>query len=359
MIKGVMDDTANSMSESQSRPYTPSWVNHIDAWVDRLPGSSWLYYLGVSLLVFLIQTAVLWGEGAFPNSTAHRVHGFMAGVLAFFLTLLHFLDRRARAALATLRPALMTSEQEYDELCYRLTTLPPRATFLAGLAGVVFSLLPEVISGEPYQLSSLNPFPLSANLLRLNYWLIWWIFGTFLYHTVHQLGLINRIYSKQTRVNLFRMKPLYAFANLSALTAGGLLVVLYGWLIVNPDVSLNDPIIIVLYLFFTFLAVVTFIWPQLGIHHLQITEKDRLIDEANQRFEATIQELHQRVDNGRLEDITELNVTIATLEMELSTLKEIPTWPWQPETVRWLITALVLPLGLWLLQFILQRVMGP
>jgi len=31
----------------------------------------------------------------------------------------------------------------------------------------------------------------------------------------------------------------------------------------------------------------------------------------------------------------------------------------KPETVRWLITALVLPLGLWLIQFVLQRVLGP
>jgi hypothetical protein len=40
-------------------------------------------------------------------------------------------------------------------------------------------------------------------------------------------------------------------------------------------------------------------------------------------------------------------------------LERIPTWPWRPETLRLLITALVLPLGLWLAQFILQRLLGP
>jgi hypothetical protein len=27
--------------------------------------------------------------------------------------------------------------------------------------------------------------------------------------------------------------------------------------------------------------------------------------------------------------------------------------------VRWLVTALVLPLGLWIIQFVLQRLLGP
>ena len=35
------------------------------------------------------------------------------------------------------------------------------------------------------------------------------------------------------------------------------------------------------------------------------------------------------------------------------------TWPWPPETVRLLITALALPLGLWLIQFLVQRAFGP
>ena len=34
-------------------------------------------------------------------------------------------------------------------------------------------------------------------------------------------------------------------------------------------------------------------------------------------------------------------------------------WPWRPDTVRLLITALALPLGLWLIQYVLQLVIGP
>jgi hypothetical protein len=55
----------------------------------------------------------------------------------------------------------------------------------------------------------------------------------------------------------------------------------------------------------------------------------------------------------------DLNMTIAGLEMEQNALNRIPTWPWEPETVRLLVTALLLPLGLWIVQVVLQVIMGP
>ncbi|MEE8357347.1 MAG: hypothetical protein V3R33_08580 [Anaerolineales bacterium] len=43
------------------------------------------------------------------------------------------------------------------------------------------------------------------------------------------------------------------------------------------------------------------------------------------------------------------------LEKEIDAIKAISTWPWQPETLRWLFTALVLPLLMWLAQYFLGR----
>ncbi len=46
------------------------------------------------------------------------------------------------------------------------------------------------------------------------------------------------------------------------------------------------------------------------------------------------------------------------MEARQTALSKVPTWLWQPETVRWLVTALVLPLALWIAQYVLQRVLG-
>jgi hypothetical protein len=211
--------------------------------------------------------------------------------------------------------------------------------------------------GTIYQLDELRDFPNSALLLRFFYLACWWVFAAFLYHTIHQLSTINQIYTQYTQVNLFKMKPLYAFSTVSALTAGCITVLPYGFLIAN-QVEQLELVTILLVLIIQLVALVTFIWPQLGIHGLQVAEKERLLDEAHLRLEAIIKELHQSVDHGELAKVSELNLTMGTLESEINIIRKIPTWPWQPETVRWLITALLFPLGLWILQYFLQRLFG-
>ncbi len=74
---------------------------------------------------------------------------------------------------------------------------------------------------------------------------------------------------------------------------------------------------------------------------------------------AALAELHERVDSGDLQGVEDLNSAIASLEIERQALSRIPTWPWQPETVRLLATALVLPLVLLLAQVVLQVLTGP
>jgi hypothetical protein len=322
-----------------------------------MSGSNWLYYLGLGLVLFFIPSIVYWIEGVFPVGTFLPVQGFIAGVIAFFLAMFHYFDELADASLAALRPALEVSEEAYQELQYQLTNLPAGLTLISSLITIVIIFLIELMTA-PYRIEVLNISLVSANLFRFIYFLGWWVMGAFVYHAVHQLRQINRIYTQHTRVNLFRMKPLYAFSNISALTAGSLAMILYGWMAVAPEVSLADPITFILTLIILLIAVVIFIWPQLGIHNLQAAEKERLLEEANQRFEAIIVELHRRVDDGELDQMNDLRVTMTNLEMEFSTLKRIHTWPWQPETVRWLITALVLPLGLWLIQIVLTRILG-
>ena len=105
-------------------------------------------------------------------------------------------------------------------------------------------------------------------------------------------------------------------------------------------------------------ALATFIWPHYGIHRLQVAEKESLLEQTNKRIETIGQVLHQSVDEGNLDGIGELNTTLSTLKLELSIIEKIPTWPWQPETLRILVTALAFPLGVWLVQVFLGRFLG-
>jgi hypothetical protein len=342
---------------STPRPYTPSWVDRFNAWVTHLPGPSWVYYVVMGLALFLVQIAVLWGEGAYPVGTIIPSHTFIAAIIPLLLWLCLHLDTRAEAALRIMRPAMKGSEEEFAGLRYKVTTLPARPTLLASLAGVAFILLVNLLLGTSRGFDGLAGFPISKNVIYLMYVSSWWFIAAFLYHTLHQLRTINLIYTRYTRVVLLRMTPLYALSSLTALTAASLAAITYGWIALNPGLS-TEPISWAIVVPITLLAVSTFVWPLLGIHRLLVGEKGRLLDECSLRLEAAITELHRRVDHEQLEGMDDLNKTIASLEIELNLLEAVPTWPWQPETVRLLITALALPLGLWLAQYVLQRLMG-
>jgi hypothetical protein len=283
---------------------------------------------------------------------------FIPAMIALFLAMIRFLDSRAHAALATLRPALKTTEDEYDRLGYRLTTLPAVPTLLASLVAVAGIFLLGIITGDrEASIEAVSASPIAASLLVAVYWIGWWCFGAFIYHTIHQLRVINRIYTEYTRINLFRMSPLYAFSSVTALTAVTLAIATYGWTALNPD-SLSDPVSIAVILLITILALVAFAWPLLGARRLMAKEQGQMLDEVSSRLRAAFVDLHQRLDDGELDEVDDLIKAISILETERDTLNGISTWPWQPEILRSLVTALLLPLLIWVIQYVLQLVLG-
>jgi hypothetical protein len=342
----------------RSVAYSPSWVNHLATWVDRLPGSSGHYYLGLWLVLVSALLASLWIEGVYPVGTIFPAQIFIPAMISLFLAAIPFLDDRAGAALATLHPALEATEDEYALLRHRLTTLPSWPTLLASLVTVAFILLLGLISGQrDASIEALADSPTAANLLFATYWIGWWVMGAFVYHTIHQLRAINHIYTKHTRVSLYATSPLYAFSGVTAPTAAILAVATYGWTALNPG-NLSDPISIVVICLITILALGAFAWPLLGTRRLMASQKMQKLDQVSLRLEAVFAELHQRLDDGEVDDVDDLTNAIALLETERETLNVVSTWPWQPETARWLVTALVLPLLLWIFQYILQLVLG-
>jgi hypothetical protein len=80
--------------------------------------------------------------------------------------------------------------------------------------------------------------------------------------------------------------------------------------------------------------------------------------ENGARLKATSFELHRRLDSGKIVGMDELNKALSSLDLERSHLSRVPTWPWQPETLRGLVAAVALPIVIWLIQYGLQRLLG-
>lgn len=333
--------------------YTPSWVDYLTGWVSKLPGQSLLFYAGLAVLLLLIQGIGLYQDGLLVHPGINRAQIFLSLAIPYTLVLIDFFDRRAKVCLGELRPSLEIDDEDFQKLEYILTTMPALKTFGAGFLGIGCVFLLESISGSPYQLEHLHSTALSGIIFRIAYMLLWWVFGTLVYHTFHQLSVIGKIYSQLVTVNLSQPRNLYIFSNLIAMTAFFTALLPVGFLIANPWASWNDPVVFGTVLVVQLLALGVFVWPHYGIHRLQVAEKERMLGEVNQRLEKISRVLHQGVDENTLERAGDVNTTISSLIAELSVIQKIPTWPWQPETLRILITALAFPLGVWLIQVLL------
>ncbi len=357
MSKEANSALAAIKNESKTYPYPPSWLDRFTEWVERLPGRSWVFYPALGLVLAFAVTVVQWRDGSYPIGTFDAFHVWFGFQTPYFLALMRYLDGAAEAALKNFRPALNLSEAEYAELSYRLTTAPARPMLLSSLAGVILVVL--ILSAMPNMFPLLGFSTLSPGIV-ISYGLAvlaLGVAGALVYHTMHQLRLVSHIYATQALVNLFDLIPLYSFSSLTSQTAVGLIIYNYLWFATAPDM-LSEPLGIGFGIFYAIVAAVTFVWPLLGIHRRLVEEKQRLLRECSRRLEATIAELHSRVDAGELHSREQLHDTLAGLEIEWSALTRIPTWPWKPETLRGLITALLLPVVVLLLQFVLQRAFG-
>ena len=344
-------------------PYPPSWFDRLSARLDRLPVSPHILYLSFGIVLFVVFTLVQWREGGYPVWEIRPFHISFAAWLPFMLAMMHYLDRLAAHAFESFRPALSAASDESRTLLYRLTTLPAAtAARVAGGLVVVNTLLVLVDdrvfrpAGEGSvfdfgpQLLQIAATPLSLAVVGVLLLGVWWISGTFLYHTFHQLRVISRIYTRHTLIRLLHLGPLYTFSRVTQRTTIGILVFFYMFSLSATGFRGQPAFLIAGGILFAAVAAVTFAWPLVGVHRLLVFEKERRLEENTRRLEAGIADLHQRMDRRNLSGMQDLNLALASLDLERSALARIPTWPWDPGTLRGLVAALLVPIIIWAIQ---------
>ena len=94
-------------------------------------------------------------------------------------------------------------------------------------------------------------------------------------------------------------------------------------------------------------GVACFILPLVGIHGRLAGEKGRLMEAANERLHVATAELYRRIDSGELAGVTELNNAVTGVTTIRTQITRLPTWPWSPDVLRGFVTALILPILIW------------
>jgi hypothetical protein len=357
-----MDTPPSLPSESRilnQRPYAPSWADALTAWIDRRPGQNWVYYVGCWTLLIVIDLVLRWSEG---NSMLLPRPFVLVFLIAFpyNLFLIDYLDKAAAAALMRFRPGLNCDDDSFDTMRYHLTTMREGPALLSVIAAMAIGVI--ILSIVP--LEQQLRFVGVDRVGKLFYFHVIMAQAAFIaatlivYHTWHQLRVVNYIYRKYTVVNLFNQQPLYAFSTLTAQTAVGILFISYSWTLAAPELF-EIPATSIWLPIFNVICALTFIYPLIGIHNLLRADKEMRLGEVGKRMTTAINELHRRIGENQLVDMDNLDKVFQSLEVEYDAIKRAPTWPWHPEAPRAVAAALVLPMFLWLMQLMLSRMVTP
>jgi hypothetical protein len=165
------------------------------------------------------------------------------------------------------------------------------------------------------------------------------------------------VYSRAPRLTIFDAESTYAFSPLTVSTALAWALILYLGVLTVPGIY-QHPIWVAVSL-----AILLLIFASIGtvlvhIHKKLTEEKTRLIKAATNRLVGALSRVHQKYDQNDLADIDSLYDLVQALSHERDLLHKIPTWPWQPGTLVTFISALLLPIAIFVIQELIRLLAG-
>jgi hypothetical protein len=337
------------------RPYAPSWANLAIDWLERLPGPTWLAYAGA------IAAGIALSVGATTLDPSAQGQGTFAlvyyGALPFAaLAVIGSLDRAAGRALRNLRPWLQLSDAEMADVHYRLTVAPARPAVIIALLSFAQTPLTYVLDPVGAGVAGYTPLALVFRW----FWesLVTSILLVLIYHTFRQLRLISGIHDRLGAVDIFAQAPLYAMSAVTSGTAAGLILLLVPSLFLIPQGASETFVLLSIgwYGFVLVVAAAAFFLPLGGMHGRLVAEKERLQSEVGRRIAASLDAINAAVDRGDAGAIDTGMKSLAALTTERDLVNRIPTWPWSTAALTRFVSAVLLPMGLWLATRLLERV---
>lgn len=334
-----------------------SWIDRLIGWLEQRPGPVWMTYLGLAAIGLLAGNAIPWLDGKpLQLDPYYSVFGLFA---VFELVLIRHLDRVAAEALIAFRPLVDRDDRGFAELLRRLTTVPPLEAVIFTLAWVIGGLLGTFNDPEAHQIAGVSAAAAALTVaieIPINMFL-----GMYTLKAVHHFIDVGRMHREAPRIDLLEPAPLYGFARLTSQTALGLLlfaVVLISSLgtkyLVGAEATRVNFVFLIALLVAG--AVAMFVLPLYGMHRRIVAEKERLQGANGSRLSAVLGELEQDVRTGDLARADGLNKQLASVLAERDLLAKLPTWPWQAATLRAFVSALLLPVLVYVLARAAERV---
>lgn len=349
-----------TLGGGDARPYPASWVDLILRRLERAPWPAWMTYGVLAIATAGVANLLLLLAGRDFAAVALRF-SVIGLVPVFAIALMRHLDRVASEALDRFRPLLDTTPDEVERLRYRLTVLPRRDVILL-LAFVTWSTVAGAATA-PGNLeidgASIGP----AALIVAFACFTGYCYGSLTLKVVRQLVLVDRIHRQAPGVDLFNVGPLHAFSRLTSHASLGMLVLVAvlgittaRQFVLASTSELATAAILAFYATLGVAGIAAFVLPLYGLHRRIVIEKERLQASADTRLTSLLGALHDDVDGLDLSRADGLSKILGSAFQERDVLARLPTWPWQAATLRAFISALVLPVLVYVLARVAERV---
>ncbi len=340
-------------ADGSDRPYRPSWVNRFIWWIERLPGPAWLAYLVLASVGILTSAGESLSRQVSGNDLANAAYyGALPGAIFF---LIHHLDGTTTDAIRGLRPLLAMGDDEVKDLGYRMTVIPARPALIAAVISMVLGPLGYLSDPVGSGIVGLEPWALGLRYVWET--LISASFLLLVYHTYRQLRLIDQLHHQIAAVDVFDQAPLYRFSRVTSQTAVGLILLLVpGILLVPADAGASTIVLsFAWYGAAVVVAIAAFVLPLRGMHDLVMAEKRRLGAETGRRITVTLAQIHDAVDAGDGATIGVRNGALSALIAQRDLIARVPTWPWSTGALTGFVSAMLLPIAVFLIQRVLSQ----
>lgn len=343
-------------NQTLKAPYPPSRLHTFYDWLDRsrLPG--WLFYLLLLALPGAVQHLLAWQSGALPWGTFNAPLGFSTIWLVEVLILGHWIHHRAAKVFERYQPALQMSSEEYAQAQYRFGTFPRRGSALAFLLGLA------VGAATGYAQWQVHASDISFFLpgLRIGEWALSnGIIFLIALQVIRQIRLMDGFFQNNLHVDMFNLTPLYAFSRYMAVVGVATFIIAYVTSLAFDPVAFRSSMVALQNTAWVIAILGIFYFSLRRLNRRLREEKDRLELDANQRLKMMFERLQARVDGERYQEAIEFQSLLASLKIEKEIIHALPTWPWRPGLFSALVSALLLPLALSVIQLLLSRLLNP
>ena len=339
-------------------PYPPGAVSRFFAWADRLPAHGWWLYPVLAALLFAWAHGVLWASGTVPFGTIEQTVLVAVPYGPFALGAVAYGNRVAERSIAAFWPATGWPEAERPAWTYRFITTPGGYGWLSlaiGLPLAIGSFLEA--PGSAFGLVDANrTIVLIAYLPTLVFGYTMLPVGVV--HIGRQLRLVARIHQEARAIDPFDRVPVYAFSRLTVRFGLLFLIVGYYSFTLNGAFQAGNDVSLAVIAASILIGVACFVLPLWGIHDRLVHEKELLLKDVDSRITRLGSEMYGRIDGGQFDSTKVVADALAGMMTLRERITRLPTWPWPPQVFRGFLSALLLPVVVYLVSRIVAAQIG-